>query len=128
MATTHGNDGIVKIGTDTVAEVVDWSYSETIDLLEDTAMGDTGKTWKSGLKDGSGTINCMWDETDTTGQGTMTTGTDVTLHLMPEGDTTGDTEYTGTVTIESFNVSGGKDSIVSASFTFKGVLSSATVA
>ena len=127
MATTVGNDGVVQIGTSNVAEVTAWSYDEVVDELEDTAMGDTGKTFKGGLKDGTGQITCWWDGTDTNGQNAMTTGASVTLSLMPEGSTTGNIEYSGSVTITGLSISGDKNGIVTAVFSYHGMLTKGTV-
>jgi len=127
VATTHGNDGIVKIGANTVAEVRSFTYSETVDLAEDSSMGDTSKSYKAGLTDGSGSVSCWWDETDTNGQESMTIGASVELHLMPEGATAGDTEYTGTVVISGIDYSIDKGSIVERGFRFQGILTEATV-
>lgn len=128
MATTHGNTGAVYSGANAVAEVTGWSYSTTTDLADDTAIGDSARSYvASGIVDGSGTINCHWDATDTNGQETLTEGSTVTLHIYPEGNTSTNTEYEGDVIIESIERSGDIGSIVSASFSFKGVLTQDTV-
>jgi len=118
----HGNEGTVKVATDAIAEVMDWSYEETVDLAEKTAMGDTNKTYLPGHVDGGGSISCNWDETDTNGQGALTIGASVTLNLYPEGAATGDSYYTGTALVESVSHEGAKDDIVKSTFSFKGVL------
>ena len=125
----HGSDGIVKVGANTVAEVQGWTYDETdVSLTSYASMGASSVTYKSaGIIEGSGTIECIWDETDATGQGGLAVGTEVTLHLMPEGDTTGDTEYTGTVVIDSRGLAGSTTAMNTQKFTFKGTLTEATV-
>lgn len=129
MATTHGNSGAVYSGANAIAEVTGWSYSSTTDFADDTAIGDTARSYlASGIVDGSGSVNCHWDTTDTTGQETLTEGASVTLHIYPGGNTSGLTEYTGTVQIESIERAGEIGGVVSAAFTFKGVLTAATVA
>jgi hypothetical protein len=110
MATHKGSEGVVKVGSDTVAEVRSYSIEETAETLEDTSMGDTARTYLSSLTTFSGSIDVFWDETDDTGQGALTNGAEVTLNLYPEGDTAGDTYYTGTVF----------DGMVEASITFQG--------
>lgn len=127
MPSHHGNEGTVKVGTDEVAEVQDWSYEETADLVEASKMGDTNKTYKVGLIDGGGSISCLWDETDSTGQGALLVGATVTLNLYPEGAATGDTYLTGSVIVESVNKEGAKDDIVKQNFTYKGVLAETVV-
>lgn len=128
MATTHGNTGAVYSGANAVAEVTAWSYSETEDWADDTALGDTTRSRvASGIRDGSGSVTCHWDASDTTGQETLVPGDSVTLHLYPEGNSTSNTEYTGTAYIESVERSGDMSSIVSATFSFTGVMAKATV-
>tara|TARA_R110000744_G_scaffold234426_1_gene352238 strand:+ start:694 stop:1083 length:390 start_codon:yes stop_codon:yes gene_type:complete len=118
MANHKGSEGLVKIGADTIAEVKDWSFDETADTTEDTTMGDAARTRKSTLTSASGSINAFWDETDTTGQGAMTAGSEVSLVLQPEGSATGDTIYSVTAIITSVSRSASFDGMVEASFSW----------
>ena len=49
MATHKGSEGTVKVGSNAVAEIKSYSIEESADTLEDTAMGDTARTYKSSL-------------------------------------------------------------------------------
>jgi hypothetical protein len=119
MATHTGNEGAVYIGANQVAEVRSYTFDISYDNVEDTVMGDTHKTRKATLGDGSGSIECYWDETDTTGQIALEPGTsEVTLNLYPEGNTSGDTYYTCTALISGLSISGSHDGMVEASFSF----------
>jgi len=120
MANHTGSEGTVKIGTNTVAEVKSWSIDETADTIEDTAMGDTDRTYKTGLKSWSGSMDCFWDETDTTGQGALTTGASVTLAVYPEGAVSGDTYFSGTALVTGISRQAALDGMVEASFSFQG--------
>ena len=120
MATFSGNDGIVKNGANQVAEVLDWALSESANTIDDTVLGDTSTTHKTGLLSWSGSINCYWDDTDTNGQVALTIGSSVTLNLLPEGATTGDAQYSGTATITGIERAVANDSIVTQAFTFTG--------
>jgi len=120
MATHKGSEGIVKVGTDSVSEVRSYSIEETADTLEDTSMGDSARTYKSSLTSFSGSLDVFWDETDTDGQGALTIGSEVTLNLYPEGDTTGDTYYTGTAIVTGVTRSGSFDGLVEASVSVQG--------
>ena len=130
MANHKGSEGVVKIGTDTIAEVKDWSFDETADTTEDTVMGDAARTRKSTLTSASGSINAFWDETDTNGQAAMSAGSEVALKLYPEGATTGDTFYSVSALITSVSRSATFDGMVEASFSFEsnGAVTAATVA
>jgi len=129
MANHKGSEGYVKVGSNTIAEVRDWSFTVTSDTVEDTTMGDSARTYKPTLTSASGSITCYWDEADTTGQGAMTAGSEVTLNLYPEGDTSGDTYYTGSVIITEESATAAFDGMVEATFSWNanGTWSSTTV-
>lgn len=128
MATHHGNEGSAAVGANTIAEVTAWSYSESYEPAEDTALGDTAKTYKTGgAKDGSGSVTCHLDDTDTNGQEAMTVGSEITLNLYFEGETAGDAYFTGDVIITSMEVGLEMAGVVSRSFNFVGVLTYTTV-
>ena len=120
MATHHGNEGVVKIGSDTVGEVTEFSVESGIDVADDTVMGDTWKTHLTGQKEWSGSVSCFWDEGDTTGQEALTEGASVTLKLCPEGYTTGDKYLSGTATVTRITLSASKDAVVTRAFQFQG--------
>jgi hypothetical protein len=129
MAYHHGNEGTVKVASNSVAEVQDWAYNEAdIDVQEVSSMGDTAVVPKaSGIKRGDGSVSCLFDETDTNGQEALIVGSEVTLNLYPEGATTGDKYYTGTVVVSRVSMGGGKTGMVTRNFDFVGPLTGATV-
>jgi hypothetical protein len=129
MATHHGNEGSAAIGANAIAEVTAWSYSETDPaIVEDTAIGDTTTTrLASGRVDGSGSVTCHFDETDTNGQESMTAGATVTLNLYTEGTASGDAYYTGDVIIETVETSVDMSSVSARTFNFVGPLTYTTV-
>lgn len=120
MANHKGSEGSVAVGANTVAEVRSFSYRDQAGPIDDTTMGDEWATHQVGIKAWSGSITCYWDETDTNGQAVLVNGASVTLNLYPEGDTTGDTYRTGTVTISGVSVNSTHDGMVEASFDFTG--------
>lgn len=129
MANHKGSEGTVKVGSNAVAEIRSFSIEETGDTLEDTSMGDSARTYLASLTSWNGTVDVFWDETDTSGQGALDVGSSVTLNLYPEGDTSGDTYYTGTAIVTSKSVSSSFDGMVEASFGVQGsgALSETTV-
>ena len=46
MATHHGKEGVVKIGANSVAEIVDFNVDENAAVVDDSAKGDS---WDSHL-------------------------------------------------------------------------------
>ena len=129
MANHTGLEGTVKIGANTIAEIRSYNYSESHDAIEDTAMGDTVRTFKAGISSWSGSVDVYCDETDTTGQGAMTIGTEVTVNFYPEGATTGDIYKTGSAIVNSLDTSASLDGMVemSVGLTGNGALTEATV-
>lgn len=120
MASHIGRDGIVKVGANTVAEVKSFSIEESADTVETTKMTDTARSHAITLTSFSGSLDCFWDETDTTGQGALTIGASVTLALYPEGDTAGDTFYSGTALVTGVSRSASFDGMVEASISVQG--------
>lgn len=116
MTTYTGNSGVVRIDTNSIAEVVSFDINENADRVEDTALGDTNRTYKPGLTDVSGTITCHYDDGDTNGQVAMTAGAEVNLVLWPLGSGTGNPEWTVTATILSVQTSVQFNEIIEATF------------
>lgn len=120
MATHKGSEGAVYVGANAIAEIKSWSLEESADTLETTTMGDTERTFVPSLTQWSGGCEAYWDETDTTGQGALTIGASVTLNLYPEGNTSGDTYFSGTALVTGINRQGAFDGMVECSFSFQG--------
>lgn len=120
MATFSGNDGIVKIGTAAVGEVMSFTVNQTMEPIDDTSMGDSWRSHLAGLKTWDGSVEVRWDDTDTT-QESLTVGASVTLNLLPEGDTAGDYELSGTASVTSISQTQSYDNTtVTRTFTFQG--------
>ena len=68
MANHTGVEGQVKVGTNVMAEVRSFNIDTTAEILEDTALTDTSRTYQIGKKGGTCTVDCWWDVTDTNGQ------------------------------------------------------------
>jgi len=83
-------------------------------------MGDTARTYKSSLTTFSGSVDVLWDETDSTGQGALTIGAEVTLNLYPEGSETGDTYMTGAAIVTGRSVNSSFDGLVEMSISVQG--------
>ena len=125
MATHTGVEGVVKVSTNTVAEVVSFSLSVESELIDQVKLGDTFRSFKAGTRQWSGEITCHWDETDSSGQQALQTailnGSSVTLNLYPEGATNPDSYYTGTAFLKSLSVDiADNDSNVMAKYSFQG--------
>jgi len=120
MAKVLGNSGIVKSDTVTVAEVTKFDITINPVIMTDAAIGDTWGVSTAGSKSWSGSLECFYDSTDTTGQGAMDTGDTVALLLYPEGATVGNQEFVGNAVINSVAVSNAKDAYITTTITFTG--------
>lgn len=130
MATFVGSDGVILVGSNQVAEIRSYSIDETMDTIEDSAMGDTSRTYKAGLKSFSGSADVFFDDTDSSGQGALTVGSSVTINVQMEGNTTGDHKLSGTALVTGRTISASFDGMVEASISFQGTgaLTEGTVA
>lgn len=134
MATHTGSEGTVKVGTAgsdvAIAEIRSFSIEESADTLEDTTMGDGARTYKPSLTTFTGSVDVLWDETDSTGQGALTIGAEITLNLYPEGSTSGDTYLGGSAIVTGRSISSSYDGLVEMSISVQGngALTTTTVA
>ena len=120
MATHLGKEGTVQVGSNAIAEIRSFSVDESIDVVEDTSMGDSAKTYLASINDFSGTIDVLFDETDTNGQTALSVGSSVTVNFAPEGTTSGDVKLTGTAIVTGKSVSSSFDGLVESTITIQG--------
>jgi len=120
MAKVRGTDGIVKVGGNTVASVVRFELTQSMEPIENTDLGTDAKDYASGDTEWNASVDCRWDKADTTGQGAMTIGAEVTVTLQPEGDTTGDETRSGSALVVGISGVNEKGSMVTQNFTLQG--------
>jgi hypothetical protein len=119
MATFKGNEGTVLSGSNAVAEIRSFSVSETADVIEDTVMGDSAKSYVASFKDATATVECYFDDTDSNGQATFDVGASVTVNFQMEGNTSGDHKLSGTALITGKDVSVAADGMVEATYSMQ---------
>lgn len=120
MATHLGKEGTVQVGSNSIAEIRSFSIDETVDTVEDTSMGNAAKTYLASIKDFSGSVDVIYDETDQNGQVALAVGATVTLNFAPEGAATGDVKLTGDAIVTSKSISSSFDGLVEASISVQG--------
>ena len=120
MATHTAANGVIKVGANAVAEVTGYSIEYMSDTVEDTVIGDSARTYLPTLKAFTASLDAMWDETDSNGQGALVVGTEVTFAIYPEGDASGDTYYTGSGIITNRTVSTSVGEMITANFSVQG--------
>ena len=82
-------------------------------------MGDSARTYKTGLTSWTGTASLYMDEADTA-QIALTVGSEITVAFYFEGNQTGDKYYTGTAIVTGKSVSGSFDGLVESEISFQG--------
>jgi hypothetical protein len=120
MATHHGKEGVVKIGSNSAAEIVDFNLDENAAVVDDSAKGDDWDSHLVGRNSWSGSATAHWDPSDTNGQEALTVGASVSLVLYPSGATTGDRKASGTATVTRVGVSSPLEGVVQRTFDFQG--------
>jgi len=114
-----GKDGVLKIDDVAVAQLRSFSVDETGDTVEDTTMTSTFRTYKPTLTSFTGSADVYWDETDS-GQNGIVINDEPSIGFYPEGETAGDTYYSGTCIVTGVSRSASFDGMVEASITFQG--------
>ena len=120
MATHLGKEGTVQVGSNAIGEIRSFSIDETIDTVEDTSMGDASKSYLASIKDFSGSVDVLYDETDTNGQTALAVGSSVTLNFAPEGSDSGDVKLTGTAIVTGKSITSTFDGLVESTITVQG--------
>jgi len=120
MATTHGSEGVVKIGSNTIAEVVDFSVTETAAYANATRLSDTNVVTNATAHDrqATGSVTCHWDETDVNGQEAMVAGATVALELYPGGESSSGLTIAN-ARITEVGVANQRGEVVSRTFSFE---------
>ena len=100
MARFKGKDGAAEVGSTVIGEIESFDIELSVNEIETNVMGEDWTAICAGQKSASGSLNVLRDPGDA-GQTALELGTDVTLTLYTEGNTTGLTEITGTFLVTS---------------------------
>ena len=119
MATHFGKEGVVTAGGTGIGELTGYTLETTADVVEDTQLSDSTKSFVTGRTSFSGTLEMSYDETDSPQQ-TLTAGTTIAFILAPEGNASGDETFTGSGIVTGMSVNVSLDGITTRSVTFQG--------
>ena len=119
MATHFGKEGVVTAGGTGIGELTGYTLETTADVVEDTQLSDSTKSFVTGRTSFSGTLDMSYDETDSPQQ-TLTAGTTIAFILAPEGNSSGDETFTGSGIVTGMSVNVSLDGITTRSVTFQG--------
>jgi predicted secreted protein len=125
MATYTGENGTVKLGTDStgevaIAEVRSWTVEHTKDVIEDTVMGDAARTYKSGLHQFTGSMEVVYDDGHAAASNGFRPDADGDLFVEFYPSTTGGEKFTGKVIVTSVSRTASYDDLVTATVSFQG--------
>lgn len=119
MATHSGSEGTVKIGSATLGEIRSYTIESTGETIEDSTMGDVARTYKAGLTTFTASFEVYFDEQDGAQQA-VEAGSSITFSIYPEGETAGDTYYTGSGIVTGRSITASFDGMVEMSLSVQG--------
>ena len=108
MAVIKGSQGVIKAGTNTVAEVRSYSMDHNAEVVEKTAMGDSARSYVSTLTQFTASVEVFYDDTDTA-QTALDAGNSVTLEVYPNTTAGGSKYYSGTAIVTGITRTGSAD-------------------
>ena len=100
MATHHGKEGVVTVGGTAIGNVTGFTIDTTHDVVEDTSLEDSSKTFKAGRGTFTASIDMNYNE-ENTQQESLTSGSSLSFVFLPEGNTSGDQRFSGTGIVTS---------------------------
>ena len=115
----HGKEGVVKAGSTVIGAVTGFTIDTTADVVEDTSLGNSAKTYLAGRTAFSGSIDMHYDEGDTA-QETLDSGATIAFTLLPEGNATGDQSFAGNGIVTSMSVGVSLDGVSTRTVAFQG--------
>jgi hypothetical protein len=125
MAVIKGKNGSILIGSNVIGELNSFSVTITQNTEDTFAFGDDWMTSTATSKSWSIEASGYHDPADANGQVALITDiltgdSSISVKLRTEGSTTGDDEYTGTVTLQEVSMEAAADGIVGFSFSGMG--------
>ena len=103
MATHHGKDAVVHIGGTNIGQATGFTVDTTHDIVEDTALGSSMKSYVVGRGTYTASIDMNFDDDDTA-QGNLTQGATVSVEFMPEGSGSGEQKLSGSAIVTGMSV------------------------
>lgn len=125
MATYTGENGQVKIGSDSagesaIAEVRSWTVEHTKDVIEDTVMGDAARTYKNGLHQFTGSMEVVYDDGHTAASDAFRPDNDGALYIEFYPNTSAGEKFSGQVIVTSVSRTASYDDLITATVNFQG--------
>lgn len=125
MACYTGTTGALEFDSNSVAKVTSWTVTHTQEVLDDTVMGNTYRSFCAGLKTWEGSAEVIWtaDEDDNSSvDEAFTIGSEATLTAYWDDNATpaNDLKVSGTCIITSIEYSSTVGELATATVSFQG--------
>ena len=119
MATHHGKDAVVHVGGTNIGKATGFTVDTTHDIVEDTALGNSMKSYVVGRGTFTASIDMNFDDDDTA-QGTLLQGSSLSFEFMPEGSGSGERKFSGTGIITGMSVGVTLDGVTTRTVSLQG--------
>ena len=119
MATHHGKDAVVHVGGTNIGKATGFTVDTTHDVVEDTALGSSMKSYVVGRVTFTASIDMNFDDDDTA-QGTLVQGSSLSFEFMPEGSGSGEQKLSGTGIVTGMSVGVTLDGVTTRTVTVQG--------
>ena len=124
MAIATGQSGVVKlqlkgVNEAVVGEVRSFTIDEGNAVLENTTMGNAGRTYQSGIDESNVSIEVYWDQADAQ-QLVLDAGAEIDWEISPSGTAATVKYYKGTGIVTNKSITSSFDGMVEASFSIQG--------
>ena len=119
MATHHGKDAVVHIGGTNIGQATGFTIDTTHDVVEDTALGNSMKSFITGRGSFTASIDMNFDDDDSA-QGSLVQGASVSVEFMPEGSGSGEQKLSGTGIVTGMSVGVTLDGVTTRTVSLQG--------
>jgi len=119
MATHHGKDAVVHVGGANIGQATGFTVDTTQDVVEDTALGASMKSFVVGRGTFTASIDMSFDDDDTA-QNTLVQGSSLSFEFMPEGSGSGETKLSGTGIVTGMSVGVTLDGVTTRTVSIQG--------
>ena len=119
MATHHGKDAVVHVGGTKIGQATGFTVDTTHDIVEDTALGSSMKSYVVGRGTFTASIDMSFDDDDTA-QTSLVQGSSLSFEFMPEGSGSGERKFSGTGIITGMSVGVTLDGVTTRTVSLQG--------
>ena len=119
MATHHGKEGVVTVGGTAIGNVTGFTLDTTHDVVEDTSLENSNKSFLAGRGTFTASIDMNYDETSAQ-QSSLLQGTTLSFVFLPEGNSSGDESFSGSGIVTGMSVGVPLDGVITRTVSIQG--------